>query len=827
MKRLFLFIFIQCIIRFSYGQLVCAHEVGQTMDTKRSGSIVNGDVFTPRGDLRVLIVFISYGPTFDTLEVDSWPVGSEFPNWVLDTSRKAFYNDFSEFSQDIYSDNNRYSVSNFFYQMSQGTFRLVADYYPKKIVVNVDKTDRWEDIHKKALMQIPSDFNWSKYDNRKNKPSFKYDNSTSSPDKNIDYIVFCHRFSNNWDTLPSTKLSYIFANGFSSSSISNYEVANGYCVKNDGYTQITGGFDPIKIFPHELGHSLYDGPHYSGGNSVCGEYFYMPLSGWGMMNIDKGYSSAIGWERYILDWISEIKANNIDTDIDSKEDLFVTGGIFKLRDFITTGDAIRIKIPSLENNQYLWIENHQCISTYDGNINGSHFCNSEIDEFKKGIVAYVESYSGAKDANSFNLFSNGNGIRWLSKVGNYDFSFRSNVITPDELCNNVTYPFYIGKENPIGGQNIGESIRQDFDNDGSITYSTGMNTANNEYIYVVQLDDKNPTPKYITGTGMHFQVGDKVSISTNPCIVNLPKYDSKSYKMGDYFLNGISFELLSQDVDGSINVKIKLDDVDVDKNTRWAGSSILLSNITNDSLADIKIKPNVLVEIDMSGTPNRHKNPANLEQSSSNVLDFISPTVFTCRDGSYFKQEAHSMVNVINNSTLVLDSGSVYEVNDNAVLNIEQSGTLIVKAGATLRVKGRGYVDVKNGGYICVENGAIINLVDTLSMVNLRMGSQIGLNNGVNTSMGCSCITSANSITSVGNGVINSNFNTNRCIQNITYTMDAVETGNNINAGYDVCDPSYGDVIIQNNADVIIDGEGDVLLKNGIEVKYGSSLEIR
>lgn len=116
MKRLILGLFMQCIIYFNYGQLVCSHEINQTLNSKNlcSGYIANGDVFTPKGDLRVLIVFISYGLTFDTLEVDSWSIGSDFPDWVLNTSKKAFYNDYSEFSQNIYSDTNRYSVSNFF-----------------------------------------------------------------------------------------------------------------------------------------------------------------------------------------------------------------------------------------------------------------------------------------------------------------------------------------------------------------------------------------------------------------------------------------------------------------------------------------------------------------------------------------------------------------------------------------------------------------------------------------------------------------------------------------------------------------------------------------
>jgi len=73
-----------------------------------SGYIGNGGVFTPRGDLRLLIVFVTHGEKYDTIEDVDWPVGSRFPKRITERERKAFYGSFSEFSQNVYLDTTRF-----------------------------------------------------------------------------------------------------------------------------------------------------------------------------------------------------------------------------------------------------------------------------------------------------------------------------------------------------------------------------------------------------------------------------------------------------------------------------------------------------------------------------------------------------------------------------------------------------------------------------------------------------------------------------------------------------------------------------------------------
>ena len=204
---------------------------------------------------------------------------------------------------------------------------------------------------------------------------------------------------------------------------------------------------------------------------------------------------------------------------------------------------------------------------------------------------------------------------------------------------------------------------------------------------------------------------------------------------------------------------------------------------------------------------------------------FASPTTFTCQDGSYFKQEARSRVNVKNQSTLVLESGALYEVGDGAVLDIKATGCLHVKSGATLRVSGTGHVEIESGAYICIEDGADIELVDFLSSVNLHTGHLLGTPSG-----GSSCTStpltsfaltagSAGSIRVPGGP---------RFIQNTVYTGDAYELWQTIQAGHHVTDQvPLGNVILENGSHVIMDAEGAVRLEPGVEVKQGALLEVR
>ncbi|MBR4199142.1 MAG: hypothetical protein IKQ94_10255 [Bacteroidales bacterium] len=795
-----------------------------------------GGVFTPKGDIRALIVFASFGGIFDTMSLgNNWPANSNFPNWAINPDAKAFYTDTTEFwANNIYGDTNMNSVSNYYYQMSKGKFRLMADYYPQKIVIPDSLYfDSWAEINAYVLSQIPAAYNWSKYDNRKNNPKYKYDNSISQPDSVIDYIVFCYRFSTSWTVKPYNFSDMVNkkTTAHSHINIDTFTQNPNYRVK-DGITTYEGATKPIGVFVHELGHNLYGAKHYNGGNGVTGKYFYMPSTGWGMMTAQV-FTCPLAWERWLLSW-SEITASGINSDISSQTDLALQD-TFILRDYITTGDAIRIKIPNGNGEaQHLWIENHQGKSIFDADSYNGEFCHSPISK-KKGIGMYVEAVESNRNRLASKWILKCNGIRYIHADGNYNFGFNKTPIHPYAgYCENPTYNMYKNASNPIGGQNVGEYIRHDYDNDGKIVYG-GKNCDaiyNEKTPVIVMAGDS--TADYMFGKGLLFDVGAKIDRSTNPTITNLPQYISDNKKMEAFYLNGISVEIVRQYANGDICLKIRLDDIDINKNTTYSAAQIVLPNTTNDSNPDLRVLPNVKLTISKSKTPNRESVPQTVTYATTYFDTFVSPTVFTCDSFSFFKQEPKSTVEVKDNSTLILSTSSTYEIGDGAKLIIDSAATIWLRSNSVLRIKGTGRLEIRKGAYICLAQssigeqyipGATVDLQDTLSSLCLRNGYNIGSNpnNEIDSISNCS----SNLIKrNYGCGKART-YNDTAFIQDTIFYGKHYISGKVIKAGHHITTSKpFGDVIIRNGSYVIFDAEKDVLLDNGFEVEQNGKLEI-
>ncbi len=102
------------------------------------------------------------------------------------------------------------------------------------------------------------------------------------------------------------------------------------------------GFDYVKnVLVHEFGH------HLMGGNEA-----HLQPGVWGMIGSYGSRSQMVSsYERHKLGWKSFIQYDF--------NPLFP----ITLNDYLTTGDALRIKIPG--TTQYYLLENHQRISVFD------------------------------------------------------------------------------------------------------------------------------------------------------------------------------------------------------------------------------------------------------------------------------------------------------------------------------------------------------------------------------------------------------------------------------------------------------------------------------
>jgi hypothetical protein len=324
---------------------------------------------------------------------------------------------------------------------------------------------------------------------------------------------------------------------------------------------------------------------------------------------------------------------------------FPNGNEFILRDFVTYGDAIRIKLPYINwtatgdvKNQYLWIENHQKISSYDKSAWEPSTCK---ESWSKGIYAYVQVGKDIKESTSASILydevpTNPNGLgSWLFPLtaeGNYDFKYHFNLAgsSPDNcVWENKYLPIEKGSSETIPNPFTGMSDlfdKVDYNDDGE--FGSG--------------DDYQPWTAEIISGQLQFTAyaaGDSkdafkcdglcpkkiLSLGTNPA--PLPVYTYKgnvtstfydpnypnnfaSYENRTVWLNGISVELLGENVDGNgaVKVKVRFDDYEVNNDVRWCGNIKLSPNYQNPNLSNyaLNLMQGKTIVLDRGKSPTQH-----------------------------------------------------------------------------------------------------------------------------------------------------------------------------------------------------------------------------
>jgi hypothetical protein len=595
---------------------------------------------------------------------------------------------------------------------------------------------------------------------------------------------------------------------------------------------------PHQLFIHEIAHELYDCPHFSYANSAVGLHLYGQPGGWGSMNLLSGaVGTMLGWERWYLNWI-QLTCNGVNSDIQNESNL-PANGEFIIRDFVTTGDVIRIKIPngavnSINNNQYLWIENHQGNSIFDsrGFGTGPLGCDNPpnyMNPSATGIFAYIEGIEDNRSIVPNIVGRKANRINFLNGFGNYDFNFDLSNYTQDcKLWNSKIYNFNISKENPLSGQNKSQNIRADgldgFPNE--ITLVSDYNGGPNEGSNINKLNGVYSYDVFSSDAKL-FQNNNKIGINSNPTIINFPLFYGGTERPTPYYINGISVELITQYGDGSQKIKVRYNDVTINKNINWAGTDIIVNNITNNVNPDIIVAPYTTLTIDKSNSVSR-----TIPDPSTG--EFLNSTIVSLENASSFVQDVNSEVIVKNQSTLFLKQSSTYTINDNSVLRIKAGSNLIIKSGASLIINNSGRIEVEAGAYICIENGAIINLVNVLSRINLRNGYQIGYNPIIptarispNISNLTVCNNNPSAFVNSGLGKINT-FIQNTFIQNETINISSIKSGYNIYAGtYVTNQKPNGSVSITSGTTVLFDSENDIELSQEFTVNENSYFELR
>lgn len=733
-----------------------------------------GGCFTPKGTLRTLVVFVQF--TNDAGQnLDGWPAGQEVPNYVHPVTGimpELIFSNANDFT--TYPEHK--SISNYYKVMSNGTFNFFGDVLkkngrPYSIKVNPDGLTRsWSSITKKVLEQIDSEITngslnitFSAYDLHKNRPNYQVDASLTGPDNKIDYLTIIYRYNSGWSIQPINELNKdIMSHGGEASLGLSYTFNNGY-IAQDGYRQTAGAGNATttrSVMLHEIAHKLYSAPHYMGANGACGSYFEFPASGWGMIN-GKINICANAWERWILGWIELTTGGGrgwpVNSDIQSKVDL-QNDGIYTIRDFITTNDVIRIKLPHLDNC-YLWIENHQNISPFDNKEDAGKrigIDEEKIPEISTGLYMFIENNMGTRST----VPSGTNKIHTLNAQGNYDYWHPSVPPEPswNHYYNNILYPFKRLQKNPVSGLSPYYAIHDDYptnpldptDTNDTIKYTTNSNGGSREAFEIIRETDGNINVMTYASRGgvndearLHlnrrsdaFLTGDEIGLSGIVPVLAPPTYSGDNCKTGSYILNGISVKVLSQNpLDKSLTIQIKMDDYTVRYDKRWCGYIDLVKKSPEEEdpildpgsiyqrfVPDLELASNVQLTLDKTGTANRHlKHPY--------FGDFFNPTVLTIKEGAYFAMRSNSTLVVKNNSTLVIENGATLYMDAGAKILVKKGSNLVIRSGAKINIQNKARIDIEEDAYICLAEGADLHIAETGSL-NMVCNVNIGVHPG-------------------------------------------------------------------------------------------------
>lgn len=499
---------------------------------------------------------------------------------------------------------------------------------------------------------------------------------------------------------------------------------------------------PVTIMRHELAHLLYGGNnfHYAGGgNGSSGMYWIGHGGGWGNLSLSgSSLQTWSAWDRLQLGWqrpgqVNPIAARNPANTLEVNGELDPavpgTAGTYVLRDFVATGDALRIKLPYLPGTkypQYIWVENHQ-----GHDRNGDPFDRFQFEDADctmpavRGLYMYVQidrekrldNTSASPLYSGFEEFA-----RPLSASGAYDVQW---VADPDPIwC--VGPPdstaFVRAKPNPLTGYSDtfaarvdrnGDNILQGDENRG---HSTEYDPATGQVHH--ELFGLGHSRQAFTYDGQR-----KVGMDTNPSsasMMSLRGYDqplnADPKNLRHVYLNGISIYLADQLSSGAIAVTVRYDDVDITRDVRWCADTIDLNPIPSPSGWSLNLKAGKTLLLDQGTSATRRRTPISYRGQQV----FASPTLMRVLNNAKMNLEAGSTVVVDNGSTLRLESGSRLDVSAGAVLRVKRGGTLDLQGGV---------LNVAAGGLVVIEEGGVGTAPDNQDGTLIHgAGTRINLN---------------------------------------------------------------------------------------------------
>jgi len=648
----------------------------------------NGQVLPVNGTFRILLVFVEIEypggvDKFASEANDNWKPGS-YPVWA----NELF---------DVYpSSDPKGTVTRYYYESSFGQYNMVAD-----ILLNPDdpaKPFQYKSNGDLNVANILTDA-WNKgFKTKSALPADSFDlwvKSGSGEEKKIrtpdspfsfDHVMVIARNC----TYPGHMAGYASPGNLSAKAP----------FKTDSYSVFsTRSISPLNILLHEYNHLLFGGNnvHCCGGNHMSSgpQMFLSFQGGWGMMGAaNKSLMTCNAWDRYKLGWkrpekeyyISALDSSEkeINTDFDFRNQRMVDTLII-LRDFVTCGDALRIRLPGVPDNEYpqwLWIENHQTRSFNKSPFDIFQYEESGCtDHALPGIYAYIQvAHDELSGMDAFG--GNADFIRALPASGMYDFVWGDTLVRNNWCQNNKQYFPFERKpafNNPLSGNAVTELAAYDENADGHLEEKEKRDPA----IELISGQYYNNLPYLGESEMVYTQHGNnKIGVGTNPSSANSLTMlnDNKAINKGlppdnrIIYLNSVSIEIIREDwpSPGSVLVRVRNGDNIVAKNVRWCAPKIVLPDLPSDNQFDLVVDKKRRIIIDAGFTPTR----------IDSVITVKGKTVTT--DYTHFEMMPGTRILLRKGARLDIRNGSVFHISKGSVIILEKGAKIIVSKDSRL-----------------------------------------------------------------------------------------------------------------------------------------------
>lgn len=663
---------------------------------------------SPRDTLRILVFFveIDYDESPD-LDRDAdgnrvWPKG-ELPAYA------------DELFDPFYKEHPEGRLTDYYREISLGNLVVLGDYYPELI------REKYSDVGSSpsTLMNrlskrfgadtafvtkhglVASDFDFweqSPGPGQKKVP-------VTEGFEGVDHVMIIFR---NYHRIPSD-------NGQANTS-SSIRIAGQ---RSNTYSMFGGGRRfPFGIMRHELNHLFLGGNnfHAGGGNSAVFRSYQLHVQGgWAMMGAaNSSLLTCTGWDRYRMGWkapdkkflVSALDAASFEVNGNLSATDITGEGVYILRDFVVTGDVLRIKLPFIpeeEFQQWLWIENH---TTRDHN--GSQFDvfqfqhNDCVSDAVPGLFLQMQIDAETKEGSNVYGSVIADYLRPVPANGSFDFIWEDEPLQTEEYCvNGVAYrPYTLSTdfENPLTGNHELElSLRDD-------NPPFGILDKNDQIVPMTRRRDGGLDRLNFNGSFDHafFEGGNEsFGIGTNPSSASVltlvnnrrPRTpDSRNNRT--VYLNGISFKILETFPDRSVKIEVRFDDHRLMEDRRWCAPDIVLNN-HNPAGPDLSVEAELSLARGL--TPVRLDAPDTLPDGTSVFND--ATRLRTARDAEL---NVAGRIHLRDDSRLIQEGGSVLSLARGSRMILSDSAQIHVKEGA--KVSGKGRFKIRKGAVIECED---------------------------------------------------------------------------------------------------------------------------